>query len=89
MYGSKGSTWPAGQNQTCFKDWVASGGMCLFSGADWCLHKKRGLELGGVGRRGLKSPLLWGVMEQGPESGQQTSHVYPAEPGSNSLFHSQ
>lgn len=59
-------------SQTCFKDWVASGGKRLFPGADWCLCKRE-LELG-VGR-GMSSPLLWGVMEQRPESGQQNPHV--------------
>lgn len=33
VYGPKGSTWLGGQSQTCLKDWVASGGMCMFSGA--------------------------------------------------------
>lgn len=37
-----------GGSQTCFKDWAASGGMCMFSGAGWCLHKERGLELGSM-----------------------------------------
>ena len=42
-------TWPAGGSQSALsKDWAASGGMYMFSGAGWCPHKERGLGFGSI-----------------------------------------